>query len=83
MWMAAYDWRLPFEQLEARDQFFSRLRFHIEMFRRVPASKALGQKTQAWVPARTGRLIGLMLAEARGSLRHDLALPRAPESQWA
>ena len=81
MWMAAYDWRLPFAQLEARDQlfslvrvrvrvrirltltptltlpltltpaptltltkardqFFSRLRFHIEMFRRVHGSTA-------------------------------------------
>ena len=66
MWMAAYDWRLPFEQLEARDQFFSRLRFHIEMFRRVPTSKALGQKTQAWVPARTGRLIGLYACRSSG-----------------
>ena len=66
MWMAAYDWRLPFEQLEARDQFFSRLRFHIEMFRRVPASKALGRKTQAWVPARTGRLIGLYACRSSG-----------------
>ena len=66
MWMAAYDWRLPFEQLEARDQFFSRLRFHIEMFRRVPASKALGHKTQAWVPARTGRLVGLYACRSSG-----------------
>ena len=39
MWMAAYDWRLPFAQLETRDQFFSRLRFHIEMFRREHGTK--------------------------------------------
>jgi hypothetical protein len=68
MYMAAYDWRLPFEHLEARDQispnpdpnpyptptptpyptptpnqardqFFSRLRFHIEMFQRVHGAK--------------------------------------------
>ena len=39
MWMAAYDWRLPFAQLEKRDQFFSRLRFHIEMFRREHGTK--------------------------------------------
>ncbi|KAJ1621720.1 Lecithin:cholesterol acyltransferase-domain-containing protein [Pavlovales sp. CCMP2436] len=33
MWVGAYDWRLPYAQLEKRDAYFSRLRSHIELFR--------------------------------------------------
>lgn len=46
MWVGAYDWRLPYHLLEERDQFFSRLRYHVEMFTAVHRTKVRAARLQ-------------------------------------
>lgn len=38
---AAYDWRLSYSNLETRDQYFTRLKFHIETANRIQKAKAV------------------------------------------
>jgi phospholipid:diacylglycerol acyltransferase len=38
---AAYDWRLAYANMEVRDQYFSRLRTHIELANKVSGKKAV------------------------------------------
>ncbi|GAP89844.1 putative phospholipid:diacylglycerol acyltransferase [Rosellinia necatrix] len=38
---AAYDWRLSYENLEIRDQYFTRLKNHIEMAHEISGKKAV------------------------------------------
>eukprot|EP01117_Protostelium_nocturnum_P013287 TRINITY_DN4943_c0_g1_i1.p1 TRINITY_DN4943_c0_g1~~TRINITY_DN4943_c0_g1_i1.p1 ORF type:complete len:723 (-),score=239.02 TRINITY_DN4943_c0_g1_i1:50-2176(-) len=39
MIMASYDWRLPFEYLETRDNYFTRLKSHIELLKSTNGGK--------------------------------------------
>lgn len=39
MYMASFDWRLPFEYLETRDLYFTRLKHNIEWMKRLNGNK--------------------------------------------
>ncbi len=63
--MAAYDWRLDLESIEARDHYFSKLKMSIELFKQAHGGKkvviiahSLGSNVwlyfQKWVEARAG-----------------------------
>eukprot|EP00457_Paulinella_chromatophora_P002733 gb/GEZN01002738.1/.p1 GENE.gb/GEZN01002738.1/~~gb/GEZN01002738.1/.p1 ORF type:complete len:679 (-),score=69.29 gb/GEZN01002738.1/:229-2265(-) len=41
MYLASYDWRLPFIKLEERDRYFTKLRFHIELLKAHSGHKVL------------------------------------------
>jgi len=41
MWMASYDWRLPYKYLETRDHYFSRLKIIIEMMKKTNQHKVV------------------------------------------
>jgi phospholipid:diacylglycerol acyltransferase len=41
MYLASYDWRLSYHNLEVRDKFFTKLKTQIEMYKQIHGKKTV------------------------------------------